>query len=311
MSVRPEKERRVADLGRKRSEGPGPGCRHLIVTPVKNEAAFIGDMIESMLKQTLPPVRWILVDDGSDDDTVAIVERYLSRAPHMQLVRARLAGGRALGGRVVELFRRGLQEVDPAQFDFVTKMDGDLVLPPDYLARLTARFLDDPRLGIAGGACYLRRGAKEQLERVPARHVRGALKTYRREAFEAIGGLEAGLGWDTLDLVRAQMAGWSTRSFPDLRVWHRRPTASVGGRLRGRVRLGHTAWRLGYDPWFLLGRAVRAGLRESPFLLGGVAMLCGFLWSAIQREARFLKQEEMEFLRRQQRRRLRRFGRDA
>ena len=290
---------------------PGPGARHLIITPVKDEAAHIGALIESMVAQTLPPVRWIIVDDASTDETLAILERARSRAPFVEVRSAHLPGGRALGGRVVELFGLGLAGADLASFEFVTKLDGDLVLPPNYLAALTAQFAADPRLGIAGGACYLREGNREYLEKVPVTHVRGALKTYRRETFEAIGGLEAGLGWDTLDLVRAQMAGWGTRSIPELRVWHRRRTSSVGGLLRGRRRLGHTAWRLGYDPLFLAGRALRVACQERPLLFGGMAMAWGYAVSAFTRCPRIVNANEMRFLRKQQRQRVGRFGRPS
>ena len=279
--------------------------RIAVVTPARDEGEHIEGLLATMAAQSHPPALWVIVDDGSTDDTSARVRAHLGKIPFLRLEETEAAGPRATGGRVVAAFERGLSHVDLEAFDFVVKLDADLLLPPDYFARLLQRFADDPLLGIAGGTCFLEEARGLVREQTPEDHVRGALKMYRRETFRQIGGLCETLGWDTIDEIRAMMAGWRTHSFGDLQVIHRRPTASVGGILRGRRRQGETAWRLGYHPLYMLARCGRVALREKPFLIGGGALGVGFLRAALEGCPRAVTGEEMAYVRRRQLARLR------
>ena len=283
--------------------------RYAVITPARDEESHLEGLIASMTRQARLPVRWVVVDDGSGDRTAEMVARHLDEVPFLRLVRRPPGGARALGGRVVEAFCDGLRQIDLESVDFVVKLDADLIFEPDYFAELLARFGDDPRLGIAGGACHMERGGQVMLEKTPPDHVRGATKVYRRETFQAIGGLRPTLGWDTIDEIRAQMMGWRTKTFPHLAVIQRRQTGSVGGILRGRFRQGLTAWLLGYHPLFLALRAARVAVQEPPLLMGGIALKLGFLRAAVRGGERAATRGEIAFLRARQLRRMNPFRR--
>src|SRR6185503_15022804 len=154
-------------------------------------------------------------------------------------------------------FNRALASVELADFTHVGKLDADVELPPDYFERLLERFAAEPELGIAGGVLLELNGRDWESTKIPAYHVRGALKLYSRECFEAIGGIEERLGWDTIDETYARMQGYSTKSLPEVPARHHRPVATRGGTLRGRARHGQCAYILRYDAWWVVLRSFK------------------------------------------------------
>ena len=292
--------------GRPRT-GPPPigelhAIRYAIVTPVKNEEAFLAEMVNSVAQQTIRPSRWIIVDDGSTDRTAEIVRQAASTHEWIRGVRIEdTGGGRKAGGEGV--LPAGLRLLDLSQFDFLARLDGDVSFEPDYFERLFAEFQKNPRLGIASGVCYARRGAALVEEKHPRFHTRGALKTYRVSCFHAIGGLDLVLGWDIVDEVRANMLGWETRSFPHLPVIHHRPTQTAIGWLRGLRNPGRAAYYTGYHPLFLLARVVHRLVR-SPYLIGGILLAIGYLEGYFARQPRVEDPALIRYLRRQQLNRL-------
>ncbi len=267
---------------------------YLLITPARDEEPFIEATIRAVAAQTHPPALWIVVDDGSRDRTAEIVEEWAGRLQYLQLRRTGRTGPRAVGSPVVEAFYAGVGGLDLGRFDFIAKLDADILLPPRYFETLTERFAQNDRLGIAGGACA---GPDGHIERVPGWHVRGALKCYRREVFLALGRLESALGWDTADEIRAMMAGWETRSFEDLLVRQQRPTGSGSGVLRGRLKQGLACWNLGYDLALVLMKAGLLVFSRSAPGLGGLAFLGGYI-SGLWRGRRILSEAEQRFLRR-------------
>ena len=65
--------------------------RILIISPVRNEAAHIERVVRSVAAQELPPARWIVVDDGSDDGTLEILRRLEPEVPFLDGHRVRRA----------------------------------------------------------------------------------------------------------------------------------------------------------------------------------------------------------------------------
>jgi glycosyltransferase involved in cell wall biosynthesis len=211
--------------------------RYAIVTPVKNEEKYLRGMIASVVRQTIPPNRWILIDDGSTDRTGEIIREAESRWDWITGVTTGETGvPRKPGGEAV--VDHGLNMLNLAEYDFLARMDGDISFGPDYFDRLFREFERNPRLGIACGVCFGWREGKFIEEKNPRFHTRGALKTYRVRCFQEIGGLEKGLGWDTVDEIRANMLGWQTRSFPELKVVHHRSTQTASGALQGKINTG-------------------------------------------------------------------------
>jgi len=186
----------------------------------------------------------------------------------------------------------------------VGKLDGDIELPPDYYERMLERFDEQPMLGIAGGVLEERgRTGSWSVDRNPDYHVRGALKLYRRACFEAIGGIEERLGWDTIDEAYARLNGFATRSFDDVVARHHRPAGSADGTLRGRARHGQCAYILQYGLGWVMLRSVKAAAGW-PQGLSGIAYLYGYLRSAARREPRVADPAFRRLVRRELRSRL-------
>lgn len=287
------------------------GRRYAIVSPVRNEGRFIRQTLESVIGQSEPPVSWVIVDDGSTDDTAAIVREFAERADfiHVLSLTDNDAGAsidRLWWAAEALAFNVGLREVDLAAVDYIVKLDGDLRFDADYFERILDEFAKDDALGIAGGYCYVTIKGRRQVEWVPASHVRGPTKVYRVACFSDIGGIEPVYGWDALDEIRAQMAGWQTRSI-DLVVDHLKVTGSVNGMLRGQARMGRGAFLLGYHPLFAFARGARQ-LMTPPVVISGIAFLAGYVSACVRRYPRVADAATIRFLRQQQLGRLRRAG---
>jgi glycosyltransferase involved in cell wall biosynthesis len=196
--------------------------RIALVTPVRDEAGFIGAMIESIAGQTVRPLKWIIVDDGSTDATCEIVRDYARRHAFITLIELPPRSERQPGGE--NAISHGLHSLELGNYDFIARFDADLQFEPNYLEQILAKFSADPTLGIAGGGLYIQENGRLRPEKAPDYHVRGALKMYRTECYRQIGGLRTSMGWDTIDEVFAWTKGWTTRSFFEYRVIHRRPT---------------------------------------------------------------------------------------
>lgn len=264
--------------------------RVLVISPVRNEAKHIERVARAVAAQTRPPDTWIVVDDHSTDGTREILRRLETELPFMHVresttfahpVRDRLAVAAEACA-----FNGGLQSVPWRGYTHISKLDGDIELPPDYYKVLLDEFERDPRLGLAGGLLLERTPSGWEIDVAPeAYHVRGALKCYTRACFEAIGGIRETLGWDTIDEVYARMHGFHTRSIVGLVGKHHRPLASADGVLRGKVRYGETFYLLHFPlPWVLL-RSVKT-CAERPRGLSGIAFLSGYLKAAVTGAAR-------------------------
>jgi biofilm PGA synthesis N-glycosyltransferase PgaC len=302
-------------LGRRRliaEAGGGPGRSSgvlLLITPARNEAAHIVRTARALEAQTRPPDLWVVVDDGSDDATPDLLRRLSAEIAFLRVVttpRGHTQAGRDRLALAAEAraFNWALAQVDLDGYTHIGKLDADIELPPEYFERLLERFGGQPGLGIAGGMLLEPDGDGWRAERVPEYHVRGALKLYTRACFDAIGGIDERLGWDTMDETYARLHGFGTRSFGDLVARHHRPEATADGALRGRARHGQCAYILHYGlPWVVLRSFKEAGYK--PVGLTGVAFLYGYLRSAARRDPRVEDEAFRRLVRRELRERLR------
>jgi len=278
--------------------------KYVVVTPVRDEEKHVASTIESMVRQTVRPLEWIIVNDGSSDGTGRIIDEYAARYPWIRAVHRGNRGFRKSGGGVVEAFNDGLRLVERGDWEFVVKLDGDLAFEPDYFEQCFAIFEREPKLGVGGGViCYVDEDGSKTFEPTPAFHVRGATKIYRREVWEAIGGFWPAPGWDTIDEVKANMLGWSTRSFDGLHLVHRRVTGSADGWLGGWVKNGRANYISGYHPLFMLAKCT-ANLVKRPRVWGALALMYGFVSGYVKgvpqvddpRMIRYLRTQQMNRL---------------
>jgi poly-beta-1,6-N-acetyl-D-glucosamine synthase len=283
--------------------------RILVISPVRNEAAHIERVVHAMAAQELAPALWIVVDDKSTDGTLELLRALEPGVPFLRVIEAPpvdMSGARDRLARAAapRTFNAGLATVDWREFSHVMKLDGDIELPPTYFADIVARFDADERLGLAGGVLVepTADGGFRDIT-IPRVHVHGALKLYTRDCFEAIGGVQERLGWDTIDGTYARMRGFTTRSFPEIVSVHHRPIGSADGTVRGRARHGECAYIAHYTPTWVALRAVKVA-RTRPVGLSGLAFFYGYVRAAARRTERVPDREFRRFAQRELRRRM-------
>jgi poly-beta-1,6-N-acetyl-D-glucosamine synthase len=277
--------------------------RYVIITPVRDEEKHVEATIQAVASQTIRPSEWVIVDDGSTDSTGNILDEYAAHYPWIRVVHRPNRGYRKSGSGVVEAFYAGYKSLGSDDWEFIVKLDGDLTFSPDYFESCFEHFSSQSRLGIGGGEIYHQVDGQLELEKNPRFHVRGATKIYRRDCWEEIGGLLMAPGWDTIDEVKANMLGWRTYSFADLRLLHHRFTGSAEGLLRDRIKHGVACYVSGYHPLFLAASCV-SRLAQKPYLIGAAAIFYGFFKGHLTHAPRVGDVPMIDYLQTQQLRRL-------
>jgi biofilm PGA synthesis N-glycosyltransferase PgaC len=277
-------------------------ARYVLISPCRNEADFMRQTLDSVVAQTVRPTRWVIVDDGSTDDTPRILAEYAARHDWIVVVTRTDRGRRAVGPGVIEAFYAGFETIDPAQYDYLCKLDLDLNLPPAYFEGLIRRMEADPRIATCSGKAYIWEHGKLVNERHGDETSIGASKFYRMSCFRELGGFVREVMWDGIDGHRCRMRGWIACSWddPELRFVHLRPMGSSQTSIyTGRMRHGFGQYFMGTSFIYMLANAVNR-LNEKPYVLGSLAMVWGWLWSALQRKPRYNDLEFRRFLRRYQ-----------
>lgn len=292
-----------------------PSARLLVISPVKDEAAYLHRTIAAMAAQTRRPDRWVIVDDGSSDGTGTIADEAAQRYPWITVLHRTRGTERRVGPGVVEAFYAGLESQPWRDYDFVCKLDGDLEFAPEYFEILLNRFAAEPDLGTVSGKCFVPQDGKLVAERTGDEFSHGVAKLYRRDCFEAIGGFVRAVMWDGIDCHRCRMLGWRAESDPDprLSIVHLRLMGSSHRSVyHGRLRWGRGQYFMGTHPLYLLG-ITGYRLAERPFILGGLCILLGYFQAALTRQPRYDAPGFRDYLHRWQfqqlRDRLFRFGR--
>jgi poly-beta-1,6-N-acetyl-D-glucosamine synthase len=278
--------------------------RYVLVTPARNEEQYIRHTLESMVSQTHPPERWVIVSDASTDKTDEIIEEYRRRCTWIDLIRMPEHRDRSFAAKV-QCFNAGFDTIKGLDFDVVGSLDADISFEPDYFEFLLGKFAEYPRLGV-GGTPFVEGGGHYDYRFTNIEHVSGACQMFRRRCFEEIGGYIPirGGGIDWTAVTTARMKGWQTRTFTEKTCLHHRPmgTASVGT-IRGLYRHGRKDYYLGGHPLWQLFRCAYQTTR-SPYVLGGLCLLAGYGTAMLQRAERPVSPELMDFHRGEQMSRL-------
>jgi len=290
----------------------GRSLTYVLVTPARNEKAYLENTIQSVISQTVRPGKWVIVSDGSTDGTDEIVKRYMAQYSWIELLRMPEHRDRQFAAKA-HAFNAGHDRIRESGLDYqvIGNLDADITFDHEYFEFLLSKFAAAPRLGVAGTPfvenpnelsthTYAHRFA--QLE-----HVSGACQLFRRECFEQVGGYVPikGGAIDWIAVTTARMKGWETRTFPEkVSLHHRKLGTGTHGALGTRFHYGCKAYYVGGHPlWELLRGFFQ--MRERPWILGGLWFQLGYLWSALTRMPRPVSPELRTFHREEQMTRLR------
>jgi len=278
---------------------------YVLVTPAHNEEAFIEKTLESVIHQTVLPLKWAIVDDGSKDRTREIVRGYLGQYPWIELVELPQRRDRSFAAKVTA-FNAGYERVKDLQYDIIGNLDADISFGEDHLEFLVRKFFDDPTLGVAG-TVFREDGYNSETDSFEGhKHVSGQCQLFRKRCWDQIGGYiphRAG-GIDWMAVTTARMKGWKTESFRERWFFHHRHLGTAGrGLLASSFSYGQKDYYLGGHP---IWEFFRVGYRATkpPYLVDGIALGLGYCWAWIRRTPRPVSTALMAFHRKEQMRKL-------
>ncbi len=285
---------------------------YLLITPARNEAQFIRLTLDSVVRQTVLPLRWVIVSDGSTDGTDEIVGEYAAQHSWIQLLRSPERQARNFAGKA-GCIAAGYAAVSELDHSYLASLDADLSFDETYFEYLLQKLEADPELGIVGTP-FSEAGETYDYRFSNIEHVSGACQFFRRRCYEEIGGYRPipGGGIDVVAVLSARAQGWKTRTFTEKVSLHHRPMGSANHRqkLVASFRFGQKSYRLGYHPLWQFFRTFYQMTRR-PYVLGACADTLGFFWAMLRRADRPITQDLVNFQRREQMQRLQTFLRKA
>jgi biofilm PGA synthesis N-glycosyltransferase PgaC len=285
-----------------------PGQTYVLITPAYNEGRFIAKTIEGVLAQTRRPLRWVLVDDGSSDNTWEIIRRYAAQCGFIEGCQRQRETGETYYGSNVHAILQGYARVKDLAFDYLGILDADMVLCPRYYEEIFRRFEANRELGIAAGTYVEEIAGRWREALIDRRSTPKALQVFRRACYRQIGGYVPcpNGGEDTYTEILARMHGWQTWSFPDLRAVHQKPVGTGDGKslLHAKFRQGLTDYCLATHPLFMLTKCARRCFKERPYGRAGLARLAGFAYGYLVRARRQIPAEARHYVRKEQMARL-------
>ncbi len=270
--------------------------KYYVIIPAHNEEAFLAETLESLARQTLAPIKVVIVNDHSSDGTEEIIDRFTAQYPHFVKRNRQSASEHMPGSKVVATFNYGLALLDEA-YDFIVKLDADIILPPRYFESIANIFAEHPDVGIAGGFAYEQdsRGHWKLNHPMNKDHVRGAFKAYTKSCFSAIHGLKPAMGWDTVDELLASYHGFKTFTDETLEVKHLRPLGAAYNR-RAKFLQGEAMYTMRYGFLITLIASLKMALKfKKPRAV--VDNLRGFLSAKKARKPYIVSADEGKFIR--------------
>ncbi len=282
---------------------------YVLITPARNEAAFIQETIKSVVSQTVRPIKWVIVSDGSTDSTDDIVKKCTADHEWIEFVRMPERKERHFAGKVYS-FNAGYVKVKDLKYDIIGNLDADISFAEDYFEFLMHKFAQNPELGVAGTP-FVEDGNHYDYRFTSLEHVSGACQLFRRECFEEIGGyvpLKVG-GIDLVAVITARMKGWQTRTFTERTCeHHRKMWTGVHRGLMVTFKGGYHDYLMGVDPVWQFFRSIYQMTRK-PFVIGGFVLFVGYSWALMTRAERPVSKELVVFRKKEERHRLKNFFR--
>ena len=287
--------------------------KYVIITPAFNEEKYIQRVIESVIGQSIIPLKWIIVDDGSTDNSKKIIHKFLDNNEWITYLRREKIFGHTYYGSNVYAILDGIKCVENLDYDYLAILDADIILCDDYYERVLEKFSLHPELGVATGTYFEIIGGKKIEANIDRMSTPKAIQVFKKQCYKKIGGylpMKHG-GEDTCAEVMARMNGWKTWSFNDIHVQHLRPvgTRNSSDLLMARFRLGITDYSVGTHPLFMIFKSAKRAITEIPYLTSGLARFLGFIYGYIKHEERQVPEKMIVYLRKEQLNRLKRlFG---
>jgi poly-beta-1,6-N-acetyl-D-glucosamine synthase len=283
----------------------GHSLKYVLITPAWNEAEFIEKTIMSVIDQTVLPMKWVIVSDGSTDGTDDIVKKYNAEYAWMELVRMPERAERHFAGKV-HAFNAGYAKVKGLKYDIIGNIDADISFGRDHIEFLLDKFVEQEMLGVAGTADMEGSSVKYDYSIVNIEDVSGACQLFRRECFEEIGGYipikGGGIDWTAVNTAR--MKGWKTRTFTDkVFIHHRKRGTGQSTLIEAFFRFGKEDYNLGSHPLWEVFRCLYH-MKNKPYLLGGLLLFSGYLWASVLGAERPISAELVAFRRKEQMQRL-------
>lgn len=280
--------------------------RYVLITAARNEEKYIEKTIQSVIQQTISPLKWVIVSDRSVDRTDVIVQKYANENKYIELLKLHGDGGRSFGSQV-RAINAGYQILKNLHYDYICNVDADVTFADNYFEMILERFEKDDRLGIAGGyICEEVGGVFTSHFTNRAYLVANAAQMFRRICFENIGGyIELKYGsHDTWVNVMAWKLGWKVENIPEISVYHHRPTSSAIGRFyKSKWNDGLMDYTMGNHPIFQIGKCILR-FREKPYVIASVVRMAAYIWAYLKREERGVSKDFIKYYRRMQFRRI-------
>ena len=268
---------------------------YYIVIPAHNEAQYIALTLESLVDQSALPAKVVVVNDNSTDETETIVKSFIDKHNWISLVNNPSEVKHLPGSKVILAFNKGLESLDQ-NYDIIVKADADLIFPENYFETIINHFQSDKQIGMAGGFCYIEKNGEWILENLTDKdHIRGALKAYRKECFEQIGGLRTAMGWDTVDELLCKFYNWKVVTDESLHVKHLKPTGASYNKA-ARYKQGEAFYSLGYGFIITAISSLKLAMRKGKPLLF-IDYLMGFWKAKSSGKPLFVTAEQAKFFR--------------
>ena len=280
-----------------------PDAKYILITPAKNEAEYIEKTIRSVISQTIKPVKWVIVSDGSTDQTDDIVKKYLDENPFMELVRLKENRERNFGSKV-KAIRKGFEKVRTPDFNFYGNLDADLSFQPAYYEEILEKFSKNSKLGIASGIVLENLGNEKFHPQIVSEDfsVAGAIQMFRRECYEEIGGylpLKNG-GVDAIAEAMARMHGWEVRSFHSIKIIHHKQTGTKKANiLKARYLQGIAEYSHGNHPLFQIMKCLYR-VKEKPMIVGSISRIAGYSTAFVRGDKIVVPDEVVRYLKKEQ-----------
>lgn len=253
---------------------------YIIITPVRDEEKYIQKTIQSVIKQTMLPKEWIFINDNSVDNTENIIKRYIEKFKFIKIYNYPSKIARIPGAGVMRAFNYGYTKIEDSDYDFIVKLDADLLFESDFFENIFKEFKKNRTLGIASGY-FVEKNTGKPSKKYHPEITFGCTKIYKKECFMKIYPIEEIKGWDYLDNMKAKFFDYDTKIIKNQKVIHLKPLDSIVGYKKENYLKGYYDAYLRYLVLFVIIKSIKKMILEKPFFLNGLCYACGYLRNVI------------------------------